>query len=82
MWNDIWCGENRTKLAFASRVDFNSRVKKLPEGAYPNKSGVPNKAQFSRRVHEIPFDSFFNFLQSWRSVMTGLTMLVQSILFE
>ena len=73
MWKDIWCGENRTKLGFLGGVAFNSRVKKLPLEVYPNRSGVPNKAQFSRRVHEILLHSFFNFLQSCRSVMTGLT---------
>ena len=30
MWNDIWCGENRTKLGFFGEVAFNSTVKKVP----------------------------------------------------
>ena len=64
MWNDIWCGENRTKLAFTSKVDFNSRVKKFPLEVKPKRSGVPNKAQFSSLVHVMLLDSFFNFLQS------------------
>ena len=30
IWNDIWWGENLTKLCFATVVDFNSTVKKVP----------------------------------------------------
>ena len=33
MWNDIWCGENRTKLGFFGVIVFNSTVKKFPLGA-------------------------------------------------
>jgi hypothetical protein len=68
MWKDIWCGEQRTKLGFFRVVDFNSTVKKLPEEEYPNRSGVPNKAQFSSLVHEIDGVAFFNFFQSCLSL--------------
>ena len=50
-WNEIWCGENVTKLR---RVTFNSTVKKCPFLLYPNRSGTPAEAQDSSLVHEIP----------------------------
>ena len=77
IWKDIWWGENLTKLDFFRLVTFNSTVKKFPLGAYPKRSGVPNKAQFSSLVHVILLDSFFNFFQSSRSVIGGLTRLRQ-----
>jgi len=77
IWKDIWWGENLTKLDFFRLVTFNSTVKKFPLGAYPKRSGVPNKAQFSSLVHEIPLDSCFNFLHNSRSVIGGLTSLIQ-----
>ena len=47
-WNEIWCGENVTKLR---RVTFNSTVKKCPFLLYPNRSGTPAEAQDSSLVH-------------------------------
>ena len=49
-WNEIWCGENVTKLR---RVTFNSTVKKCWLVLYPNRSGVPNTLLFSSLVHLI-----------------------------
>ena len=46
----IWWGDRRILL---TNVNFSSTRKKFPEGAYPNRSGVPNKALFSSLVHLI-----------------------------
>jgi len=54
----IWWGEKRILLA---NVSFSSTKKKCPEGAQPNRSGVPNKALFSSLVQLI---LLLNFLSS------------------
>ena len=59
IWNDNWCGLNRT---FLPLVTFNSIVKKCPLLLQTSKSGVPSKLMFSSRVNENSRHSLTSFL--------------------
>jgi len=63
----IWWGDRRTLLTF---VNLSSTRNQFPLGAYPNMSGVPNKALFSSLVQRI---LLLNFLSSRHKSFSNFT---------